>query len=225
MLSSGKSSRLYKRLVYDDQIATDVDASVDLREIGGLFVIEAGVRPGVDPAKVERALDEELARFLAGGPTPAELHRAKTRHARTSSAGVERIGGFGGKSDVLARGQVFAGRPDYYKVQLDRVAAATATQVRAAAARWLSDGVYTLEVQPFPDYAAAPRRVDRSKLPEPGAPARDRVPRSSSARRCRTASRSCSPSATPSRRCGSTCCSTPGTRPTSPRCPAPPASR
>ena len=55
VLSTGKSSRLYKRLVYDEQIATDVDASVDLREIGGLFAVEAGVRPGVDPAKVERA--------------------------------------------------------------------------------------------------------------------------------------------------------------------------
>ena len=50
VLSSGKSSRLYKRLVYDDQIATDVSASLDLREIGGLFVIEATARPGVELA-------------------------------------------------------------------------------------------------------------------------------------------------------------------------------
>ena len=67
MLSTGKSSRLYKRLVYDEQIATDVDASLDLREIGGLFTIEAGVRPGIDPAKVERAIDEELARLARHG--------------------------------------------------------------------------------------------------------------------------------------------------------------
>ena len=81
--STGKSSRLYKRLVYDEQIATDVDASVDLREIGGLLhrsrppSARASTRP-----RVERAIDEELARFLAAGPTAVELERAKTQHAR-----------------------------------------------------------------------------------------------------------------------------------------------
>ncbi len=176
VLSTGKSSRLYKRLVFDEQSATDVDASVELREIAGLFVIEAGVRPGVDPAKVERGLDEELARFVAGGPTPVELRRAQTLERAGFIRGVERIGGFGGKSDVLAKGAVFAGRPDFYKVQLARVAAATAAQVRGAAARWLSDGVYTLEVQPFPDYATATSGVDRSALPQPGAPPRAEFP-------------------------------------------------
>ena len=176
VLSTGKSSRLYKRLVFDEQIATDVDASVELREIGGLFVVEAGVRPGVDPAKVERALDQELARFLAAGPTPVELRRAQILARAGFIRGVERIGGFGGKSDVLAKGQIFTGRPDYYKVQLARVAAASAAQLRAAAARWLSDGVYTLEVKPFPDYVTAPGGVDRSKLPEPGAAPRAEFP-------------------------------------------------
>ena len=176
VLSTGKSSRLYKRLVYDEQIATDVDASLDLREIGGLFTIEAGVRPGVDPAKVERAVEEELARFLAGGPSTLELRRARTLARADFIRGVERIGGFGGKSDVLARGEVFAGRPDYYKVQLARIAGGTTAQVRGAAVRWLSDGVYTLEVQPFPDYAVAPSGADRSKLPDVGAPPKAEFP-------------------------------------------------
>ncbi len=176
VLSTGKSSRLYKRLVYEEQIATDVDASLDLREIGGLFSIEAGVRPGVDAAKVERAIDEELARFLAAGPTPVELRRAKTLARAGFIRGIERIGGFGGKSDVLARGQVFAGRPDAYQVQMRRLAGATAAQLRAASARWLSDGVYTLEVQPFPDYAAARSGVDRGRLPEPGTPPKAEFP-------------------------------------------------
>ncbi|HET9039734.1 MAG TPA: insulinase family protein, partial [Gemmatimonadales bacterium] len=170
-LSTGKSSRLFKRLVYDEQIATDVDASVGLREIGGLFTIEAGVRPGVDPARVERAIDEELARLLAAGPTAVELQRAKTLTRAGFIRGVERIGGFGGKSDVLAKGEVFAGQPDFYKTQLARIAAATAAQVRGAAVRWLSDGVYTLEVRPFPEYAVATTGADRSALPQPGTPA------------------------------------------------------
>ena len=79
MLSTGKSSRLYKRLVYDEQIATDVDASLELREIGGLFVDRGRRRPGVDPAKVERAVDEELARFLAGGPDAGRAARGPRR--------------------------------------------------------------------------------------------------------------------------------------------------
>jgi zinc protease len=176
VLSTGKSSRLYKRLVFDEQIATDVDASLELREISGLFSIEAGVRPGVDPAKVERAVDEELARFLASGPTAVELARVKTLARADFIRGVERIGGFGGKSDVLAKGQVFAGRPDYYKVQVARVAAATAAQVRAAASRWLGDGDDTLQVNPFPEYATAPSGADRSALPEPGAPPKAEFP-------------------------------------------------
>ena len=176
-LSTGKSSRLFKRLVYDEQIATDVDASVDLREIGGLFTIEAGVRPGVDPARVERAIDEELARLLAAGPTAVELQRAKTQTRAGFIRGVERIGGFGGKSDVLAKGEVFAGRPDYYKTQLARIAGATAAQVRGAAARWLSDGVYTLEVRPFPEYAVAPSGADRSALPAARHAAGREIPR------------------------------------------------
>ena len=170
ILSSGKTSRLYKRLVYDEQIATDVSASVDLREIGGLFVIEANARPGTDIAVVEKAVDEELSRLLARGPTPAELRRVKTRYRAGFIRGVERIGGFGGKSDVLAQGEIFGGRPDFYKVRLDRVRRATPAQLLGSAKRWLTDGVYTLEVHPYPEHQTAQSGADRSRLPEPGAP-------------------------------------------------------
>ncbi len=168
VLSAGKSSRLYKRLVYDDQIATDVSASLDLREIGGLFVIEATARPEVDLARVEKAVDEELARFLTGGPTAAELSRVKTQFRAGFIRGVERIGGFGGKSDVLAQGQVFGGRPDFYKTRLSRIKDATPAQVLSSAKRWLSDGVYNLEVHPYPEFQVAKAGADRSKLPDLG---------------------------------------------------------
>ena len=170
LLSTGKSSRLYKRLVYDEQIATSVSAYADLREIGGLFVIEATAKPGGDLARVERAVNEELARFLAQGPTPAELQRVKTGFRAGFVRGVERIGGFGGKSDVLAQGEVYAGKADFYKTRLRRVAGATAAQIRGTASRWLSDGDYTLEVVPHGEHQVAASGVDRSKLPETGAP-------------------------------------------------------
>jgi zinc protease len=176
VLSSGKSSRLFKRLVYDDQVATDVSATLDLREIGGLFVIEASARPGIELARVEKAVDEELRRLLAAGPTPAELRRAKTRYRAAFIRGIERIGGFGGKSDVLANGEVFTGRPDYYQVRLDRVQQATPAQLLSSARLWLSDGVYNLEVHPYPEFQTARGGTDRSKLPTPGSPPDTRFP-------------------------------------------------
>ncbi|HET9464952.1 MAG TPA: pitrilysin family protein [Gemmatimonadales bacterium] len=176
VLGSGKTSRLYKRLVYDEEIATDVSASLDLRELGGLFVIEASARPGIDLTRVEKAVDEELARFLAGGPTPAEMRRVKTQYRAGFIRGVERIGGFGGKSDVLAQGEVFAGRPDFYKVRLARVQQATPAQLLASAKRWLADGVYTLEVHPYPEHQVAQAAADRSKLPGSGAPPETKFP-------------------------------------------------
>jgi zinc protease len=94
-LSNGRTSRLYKRLVYDDQVATDVSAYVNPREIGGQFVIQATARPGVELARVEKAIDEEMARFLAEGPTAQEVRRVRTQYLANFVRGVDRVGGFG----------------------------------------------------------------------------------------------------------------------------------
>jgi len=168
VLASGKTSRLYKRLVYEDQIATDVAAYIDKREIAGLFYIQATAKPGEDLTKVEKALDEELKKFLAEGPSEAELKRVKTQFIAGFVRGIERIGGFGGKSDILATNEVYGGSPDFYKTTLKRVREATAQNLLDTAKRWLSDGVYILEVHPFPQYQSAESKVDRSKLPDLG---------------------------------------------------------
>jgi len=168
LLASGKNSRLYKRLVYDEQIATNVSAYVDAREIASLFRIEATAKPGVDLAKVEKAVNEELARFLKDGPTAAELERVKAQHIAGVIRGLERIGGFGGKSDVLASSMVYGGSPDAYKKNLLMIEKATPKDVHEAANHWLSDGVYILEVHPYPEYKVEASQVDRTKLPEPG---------------------------------------------------------
>jgi zinc protease len=169
VLGAGKTSRLYKRLVYDDQSATDVGVFTDLREIGGQFLIQATVKPGGDPEAVERAIHEEMARFLATGPTAREMRRVQTRYRASFIRGIERIGGFGGKSDVLAQGEVFAGQPDHYKRLLTWVEGATPTRLLESARRWLSDGVYILNVEPFPEFAESGGGADRSKVPVPGA--------------------------------------------------------
>jgi zinc protease len=176
VLASGKTSRLYKRLVYDDQIATDVSAFQWSREIAGLFVVSATAKPGGDLAQVERAIDEELAKVLADGPTAEEVERARVQDLAGFVRGVERIGGFGGKSDVLAQSQVFLGTPDAYKTRYERVRAATPSALHEAAKRWISDGVYVLAVHPFPERKSAGADVDRSKVPAAGTPPVGRFP-------------------------------------------------
>jgi len=176
-LSEGKSSRLYKRLIYQDQIATQAIAFTDEHEIGSQFYIRATVRAGESTAKVEKEVDEELARFLKNGPTPEELQRVKAQHEAQFLRGIERIGGFGGTSDQLAISEVFRGSPDAYKVSLKRVREATAEDLKAAANRWLSDGVYILEVDPFPEFKTVSTGADRSSAPVPGNPPELKLPK------------------------------------------------
>src|ERR1035438_2443008 len=154
-LGQGKTSRLYKRLVYDDQIASDVTVEQDAREIGGQFYVQVTARPGHNLDEIEKEIDEEMARFLKDGPTPSELERVRTRYMATFLRGIERIGGFGGKSDRLAEYAVYTGDPSGYKATLKRVRSATAEDLKSAANRWLGDGVYIARVLPFPDYKAA----------------------------------------------------------------------
>jgi zinc protease len=170
VLGGGRSSRLYERLVYQDRLATDVSVSIDDREIGSQLNVTATAQPGGDLAALEKAMNEEREAFLKDGPTAEELERAKTQIRAGFVRGIERIGGFGGKSDILARGQAFTGDPETYKKSMARVLSATAADVVAASKRWLSDGVLVLTVQPFPKYETAKSDVDRRKLPDIGTP-------------------------------------------------------
>ena len=103
VLGQGKTSRLYKRLIYDDQISSDVTVYNDSREIGGQFVIQVTARPGHNLDELEKAIDEELARFVKDGPSAEEVQRVSTQYVAGFLRGVERIGGFGGSSDRLAQ--------------------------------------------------------------------------------------------------------------------------
>ncbi len=176
-LGQGKTSRLYKRLIYDDQIASDVAVYNESREIGGQFYIQVTARPGHGVDELEKEINEELARFLKEGPTPEELQRVETQYVAGFVRGIERIGGFGGKSDRLAEYAVYTGNPDGYKVTLKRVREATAEDLKAAANRWLADGVYIADVEPFPEYKAAQAGADRSKAPVLGTAPELRLPK------------------------------------------------
>ena len=176
-LSDGKTSRFYKRLVYDDRIATQVQAGQNGREINGQFQIYAFAQPGAGVEKVEAAVRQELARFLKDGPTDSELERVKVQYEAALVRGTERIGGFGGKSDRLAQGAVFAGNPEQYKLALGWVRQATKADLQQVARAWLSDGVYVLEVHPFPELKPDTAAVDRTKLPVTATPGDAKLPK------------------------------------------------
>lgn len=176
-LSYGKSSRLYKRLISQDQMVTDVSAAANLNEIGGQFVIEATVRAGQDIEKVEKALDQELARFLKDGPTEAELQRLKTQYRAAFLRAIEEIGGPRGKAERLAENEVFAGRPGAYRMRMERIAAAESIDLQSAARRWLSDGVYILEVRPFVAAQTVASKTDHSIAPALNSPPELKLPK------------------------------------------------
>ncbi len=167
-LADGKNSRLYKRLVYDEQVASSVASYNWENELAGLFVIQADVKPGIDNMVVEKAITEELDKLLRDGLTAKEMSRIKTQYFANFTRGIEGIGGFGGKSDILAQNQVFMGDPNFYMTRLQVTKDATITDVKNAGNKWLRDGAYILQVNPFPAYSETGKEVDRSKLPDMG---------------------------------------------------------
>jgi zinc protease len=168
ILGGGKNSRLYNRLVYEDQIATSVSASQGSFEIAGMFEIEAYAKEGVDLETIEAAINEELQRFLDDGPTRDELERVKASYFSGFIRGLEKVGGFSGKSQLLATFEVYTGDAGYYKEDLRLWESATSRQVRDTARAWLSNGDYNLEVHPQPQYQVAEAGADRSQLPSAG---------------------------------------------------------
>lgn len=168
VLGTGKNSRFFKRLVYTDQIATSANVFVDEGEIGSQLYIMADAVVGVPLSRVEAAIEEELASFLAQGPTADELVRARMSYFADRVSRLERVGGFGGKSDLLARNEVFLGDPGAYKRLHDAFASASAGEVLQTANEWLRGGVFVMRVSPEDTHTITKSDADRSKLPDVG---------------------------------------------------------
>jgi predicted Zn-dependent peptidase len=115
--------------------------------------------------EVETAIHEILNDFLKNGPTDEEIHRVKASSFAGFIKGLERIGGFGGKSDLLAENEVYGGSPDFYKTTNKWFNEATAKDVQMISQKWLSDGDLTMICDPFPEYSVTGTEVDRSKPP------------------------------------------------------------
>ncbi len=168
ILTSGKSSRLYKRLVLDEDLASDVFVYAADNEIGGQFYIIADAKPGVDLKKVNDVINQELKKIFTTGVTVAEIERTKTNYFVQLLKGLETIGGFGGKSDLLAMSETYGGSPDAYKKTINYVKGATPNEIKNTAVKWLSDGEYVLEILPYGDFTHTDSKLDRTIMPPVG---------------------------------------------------------
>jgi zinc protease len=137
LIAHGKTSRLYRSLVYDRQIAADVVAYQHSREISGVFQIATTAAPGVTLAQLEPIVVETLDAVAAQGPTDAELERARAQTDAQFVYRIQTIGGFGGKSDQLNAYNVFRGDPGYFTADRSRYESATRLSIAAAVSRWL----------------------------------------------------------------------------------------
>lgn len=164
-LGGDKNARLTKRLVHDEQVAVGVSVGNPQSEIAGQFRIVVTPKPDADLAYIERAIDEELAKIIQSGPTQAEIDK---NIVQTVSGQIRGLESTSSKAQTLAQWETFLGNPDAWKDSNKRLEAATPASVRAAAAKWLTRGSYTLTVLPFGDPAASGPAVDRAKMPEPG---------------------------------------------------------
>jgi predicted Zn-dependent peptidase len=142
------SSRLDRILVREEKLAVAVTAGVQPFHRIGMFQVTATVKPGVDPAVVDKRLDEIMAEYLANGPTDDEVRRAATQDVAGRIRGLEQVGGFGGKAVALAEGQVYAADSDFYKKTLDAYAAVTPAEIKAAMQQWLSRPSFNVRLEP-----------------------------------------------------------------------------
>ena len=149
VLAGGKNSRLYKRLVYDMQIAQDVSAFEASAPLGSMFQITATARAGHGLVELERVIQEELNRLKTEAPTRRELGRAVNQFEASFLDRLETVGGFGGKADQLNQYFTYTGNPDYFNEDLARYKALDPSAVTAAAATYIrDDGRVVLSVVP-----------------------------------------------------------------------------
>jgi zinc protease len=168
ILGGDKNSRLYKRLVYEDQIASDVEVAPLPLEISGITYLIATAQPDHTLAEVEAAAKEEIRKFIQDGPTRKELERVKTRARANFLRGIERVGGTEGKSGILARNMVYGNSPDFYQKQLTDIETTTREDLRQVVEDWMGPGVFVMEVHPYPELTASESGADRTTIPDPG---------------------------------------------------------
>ncbi len=145
ILATGRTSRLYRRLVHEDRIALDVSAAQYSQQLGSIFLVTVMPAEGHTLEEVEAAVQEEIARLAKDGPTPEELDRARTRIEVDFLRRVERLQD---RATALNRYWAITGAPGGFQADLDRYRNATAEGVRQAAARLTPERAAIIRVRP-----------------------------------------------------------------------------
>ena len=168
LLTGGKNSSLYQELVYKRRLATSVSAFYYDRELAGQFWIAVDLANGQSLAELEAALDDTLSEFIKRGPNAKRLKNTKTSIRASWIKGLQRIGGFGGKSDLLAYSEVYSGDPGAYLKFINDMMEITNKDIKTTASAWLTDGAYVLTVVPEENRTFSSESVvDRTQLPFP----------------------------------------------------------
>ncbi len=166
ILTSGKTSRLYQSLVYEKAIAQDLWSYVDSRELCSTFNITVTAAPGHGIEELEAAVDAELSRLLAEGVSKDELEQAQTSYETGFIRRLQRMGGFGGKADLLNNYNTFLGDPGMLAWDLQRYSDVTRESLMAAAKEWLTlDARAIIHIVPQGSLGQAAVAVDRSGMP------------------------------------------------------------
>jgi zinc protease len=166
ILGGGKSSRLYKSLVYERRIAREISVYDYGQEIAGEFTIQATANPGHTLDEIEAAIIEEIQRMQTELPSEAELARAKNRIETSHVMQLERFGGFGGRADQLNYYNTFTGDPESINTNVARYMAVEPEDIREAAAL-LGRNQVKLAIHPEASHKVAVTTVNRSEIPTP----------------------------------------------------------
>ena len=137
ILGSGKASRLYRKLVYEQQIAQSVNCGLQPLKLGSVASCDITAKPGVTLDTLEAALWKEVASLQSDGPTQAEVDRARTVDVTGKIIGLQRLGGFGGVADTLDRYNQFLDDPGYLPKDIARYQAVTTASVKQVAGKYL----------------------------------------------------------------------------------------
>lgn len=168
VLGDGKSSRLYRSLVYDKQIARDVSVSHQTQEIASEFHIQVTANPGHDLQEIESAVMSELDRIRREPPDEHELERTRNWIESYHARRIERFGGFGGRADLLNYYNVYKGDPNGINTDLKRYMSVTADDVQRVASSAIGDHYVRLAVTPEKGLTSSSGAMDRSVMPPAG---------------------------------------------------------
>ena len=138
LLANGKTSRLYRTLVYDKRLAVDVSAYQHSRELSSFFLLASTAAPGTSLTEITALIDERIQEVADQGPVDQEMERGLAQAEAHFMYRLQTVGGFGGKSDQLNAYNVFRGNPDFFAGDLERYRAATRESVRNAARTYLA---------------------------------------------------------------------------------------